>query len=500
MVQDKGEPMKYILALDFGTTQLKLLLMKGNGQVAVVLTEPYPTNLPMAGWFEQNPADWISALKRGLGHLSGMVDMSAVSGISFSGHMSGVVLLGKDGHVLYPCIMLSDSRSDKECQEIETKAGDLIRGKTGNCPINAFSSPKLLWIKHNLREIYTSAFCWLAPKDYVRYYLTGEICTEYTDAYNSLCVDPNTATWDDEIITRIGLDRKLFPNIVAPTAIVGKVNGPMAKELGLPAGIPVVAGAADMACGSVGMGLGYGDGLAALTIGTSATFLVSVPAVNKKYTGKITYHMQALDHSIYALGSHFNGGLLLNWFTTLFSSSGDIDYDLMDEIAEKASHIPLGSNGLLTVPFWAGSGSPYFSSADRGLMYGYSAATTKADIFRSILEGITYNLYQTQLIFSELIGKQPSILLGGGGMKVKNFPQIIADIFGQDMYLTPNADASAIGAALIGGLGTGLFSNIEKTTASCLGQRTKISCNAYNHSQYRKLFDKYLHMIDKMRQ
>ncbi|MEG1744743.1 MAG: FGGY-family carbohydrate kinase, partial [Ruthenibacterium sp.] len=302
-------------------------------------------------------------------------------------------------------------------------------------------------------ECWRKAAAWLSPKDYLRFCLTGKAATEYTDAYNSLCIDRDTANWCDEILCATGLEKEKFPRVLRPFDKAGVVTHEAAQRFGLPEGTPVFAGGADMACGAVGMGL-YSEGDSTLTLGTCATFLALVPGESAQCFGQVTYHLHASPGKLYALGSHINGGFAVNWLTRALSETGALDFSMMDALAAEAQGLPVGSNGVLTLPFLAGSGSPYFNARDRQTVLGCSAATTRAELFRSELEGITLNIKQTKEAFSTLVqGGLRRVLLGGGGSKISGWPQIVADVFGMQIELVSNADASAVGAAILGGFG-----------------------------------------------
>ena len=174
-----------------------------------------------------------------------------------------------------------------------------------------------------------------------------------------------------------------------------------------------------MACGAVGNGL-FQTGDSTLTLGTCATFLAMTESVPESEFGKITFHTHALPGKMYALGSHFNGGLVVNWISGMLSGSGEADYKLVGVLSEEASQIPPGSQNVLTIPFLAGSGSPYYNDRDRGVILGIQTAVTRGVLFRSMLEGVSCNLRQTLEIFEKIQGRAlERIVLGGGGVKVR---------------------------------------------------------------------------------
>lgn len=481
-----------ILALDLGSSQLKLLLMDENMRISGIVFEPYETLMPRPGWQIQNPEDWLLAMRRGMNKLKTQCGTDDIEVISLSGHMSGVVALGQEYEVLYPCIMLSDIRSQQECEEIEKRAGRLIRKCCANPVINAFSLPKLLWLKKREPDIYRRMSVWLSPKDYLRCFLTGKAATEYTDAYNAICVEPESHQWSCEILDAVGLEREKFPEIHIPMEKAGEVTEKAAKALGVKAGIPVVYGAADMACGAVGNGL-FEEGDATLTLGTCATFLAMVPKTSEEVYGKVTFHMHVLPGKLYALGSHFNGGLAMNWISSILSEKGEVDYCLLRKLSGEAEQVPAGSRGVLTIPFLSGSGSPYYFANDRQTMLGVNNATTRAELFRSELEGITYNLKETLELFEQLFQNPlQKLVLGGGGVKIGLWPQMISDVFGRNVKLCEHADASTVGAALIGGHGVGMFDNLAEAAGKCLKIQQEFVPDAENESIYEGHYQRYL--------
>ncbi len=450
-----------ILAIDLGSSQIKLLAMDGEGEVKWVEAVPYETEAPRPGWLQQDPFRWEAAMKEGFSRLAGKVDLKDVEVVSFSGHMSGVVLVDRDGRALYPCVMLSDLRSGQECKTLREIFGDELEMATGNPLIQAFSLPKLLWLKHHEPQVYGKAFRWLSPKDYLRFCLTGEFGTEATDAWNSLCLDRDTRQWREDVIRESGIRRELFPQVGEPYEAAGRVTREAALWSGLREGTKVVFGGADMACGAVGNGL-FETGESTLTLGTCATFLTMVEGIRRDAAGKITFHTHVLPGKMYGLGSHFNGGLAVNWLARLLSPDETVDYDEIARLSEEAGKVEPGSLGVLTIPFLAGSGSPHFDDRDRQMILGLSGAVTRAVLFRSQLEGVAYNLRETLEIFEGIVGERMErIVLGGGGVKVGIWPQIICDVFDRTFSQAQNPDASGVGAAYLGGYGAGIFSDLE---------------------------------------
>jgi xylulokinase len=454
--------------------------------------------MPHPGWIEQWPGDFEEALQKALAAVLQKIPAGDILAIGFSGHMSAVVLVDASGKPVANCLTLSDNRSTAESREIDEKAGDRIFKNTGNPVLTAFSAPKLLWVQRNQPEIFSRAAHYIAPKDYLRFILCGRISAEYTDAANSLLLDRD-GSWDWDLIDLLGLPRSIFPEILKPCETAGAVTPEAARRFGLKRGTPVIAGAADMACGALGTGV-YNPGDAAVTIGTSATFLCAVKGPGETGRGSITYHPHAVPGAYYALGSHFNGGLALNWFSGLFSPDEKISYPVLDDLAAQIAKVPPGSGGLISLPFLVGSGSPYFSPADSAAFIGLNQTSNRGALFRSLLEGIAFNLRQTLRIFEGICGNAlAEIRIAGGGVRIRGWDQIITDVFGGDTCIIQCPDASAVGAAILGGFGGGIFPSMEEAAAKCIGTGRRLSADAEAHRIYRELYELWTQAHDALR-
>ncbi len=451
--------MGYILSLDLGTTALKLLLLDREGRTAYVSTNPYPTRFPRADWIEQDPEAWVSALAQGMHALWEQFAPSDVQAIGFAGHMSSVVLTDAGGVPVYPCITLADGRSVQQANRLAQTLQEPILAATGNLPLNAFALPKLLWLQEREPEAFARAHAWMSAKDYLRLRLTGVAAQEVTDACNSLCVAIDARTWNRTLIAQTGLPEAIFPPLLEPYAQAGTVTAEAAAFTGLVEGTPVYAGGADMAAGALALGLGEA-GDASVSMGTNAPFMMMTDHIDRKFASELTYHAGAFAGQLYALGSHFNGGLAVNCFSRLFSEDGRIDYDMIGRLAVEAQGLPPGCDGVQALPFFAGSGSPWFSPADRAAFVGVSTATTRAQLLRAMLESVAFNLRQSLERMRTLCPeRQAHVSLFGGGTKIPLWTSIIAEVFGLPVSVVQNPDASAVGGALLAGYGAGWFAD-----------------------------------------
>ncbi|GFZ78731.1 xylulokinase [Paenibacillus marchantiophytorum] len=479
----------HILAFDLGTSAVKCLLMNEKGSVLHVHAERYPSYSPSLGWMEQQPENWLNAAVLAANTCMNQANCRDISVISLSGHMSALVLVDHEGVPLLPCITLSDTRSRHQSERLRQQMQQQIFELTGNPVIDAFLAPKLLWVKETFPDLYDRAHLFLFPKDYLRYRLTGQFGTDITDAGNSLFFDPVHNNWDFHMADSLGIRRSLLPRIFRSFEIAGKLTKSMADQLQLQEGIPVAAGGADMATSALGTGtLNCGD--VALTIGTSATLISAIPAIHPTGFNKVTFHPHVLPNTMYALGSHFSGGLSLNWFSEVFGQS--ISYSFLKSLGQAAEKVPPGSHGVLYLPFLVGSGSPRFQPHMRGTFLGISSSTDRATLFRAVLEGISFNLKETLSLLERMNQPPSTIRIGGGGINIGIWPSILASIFGYPVQVLKHSDASALGAALLGGYAIGIFNDLYLSSMQLAETSTIIKPDPQANQEYEHIYAKYL--------
>jgi Sugar (pentulose and hexulose) kinases len=467
------------------------MIMNEHAEILQVASVPYPSYSPNSGWYQQNPEDWIQASIQAISKAQTAIGEEEIGVVSLSGHMSGLVLVDDDGQPLYPCITLSDTRSHLQSEWLRQKAQATIYRSTGNPAIDAFLLPKLLWMKENYPAIYQQTRYILFPKDYLRFHLTGRFATDATDAGNSLIYDMTKQCWDESLLYDLNLRKNILPEIFKPYEVAGQVSSKAARLFGIKAGIPVVAGAADMAAQAVGYGINEA-GQIAVAIGTSATILTVVPEINPIGRDQVTFHPHVIPGLVYALGSHFSGGMSLNWFSGLISGDqSKPDYALIQSLAKEAAEVPSGSGGLLYLPFLSGSGTPYFDAYARGSFLGLGVRTNRATMFHAVLEGISYNLKETILLFEKMGIQMKTIRAGGGGMNIELWPSILAAIFGYPIDVIGISDASTIGAAVIGGFGAGIFPDLNAPVKQIVGNKRTVIPNEKTLPVYDKCFELY---------
>lgn len=482
-----------LMTIDVGTTSVKCMLFNKYGKMISRSSESYVIISEKPNWLEQNPLDWWDATCKSIRNCLKSIRKEHIIGISFSGQMSAPVLVDKNGNPEYNSLLIADTRSTKQANFLQAYYYDCFIHSTGNEPIDAFTVTKLLWLKENMPGILNKTYRLLFPKDFIRYKLTNKMGTEPTDAGNSLLYDVKNKSWDWELIKELQIPSHIFPDIYEPSELFGYVTDEAANQTGLAAGIPIITGAADMACSQLGSGA-IKEGVLTITLSTSGQIVASTPSIHQKGVGKVTFHNSVIENQLYTMGTLFTGGLGVEWgYKFLFNKNKMVkeDYQKLDQLTKEMEDYLPGSNGLLFLPFLVGSATPYFDPKDRAAWVGLRLKQEKSLLLHSILEGISFNIMENVNVMKEMNIKVDLIHLGAGGSKNKKWSQIISDMLGIDLITLKERDCSSLGAAIIAGVGVGVYNSfIEGVNLTVKGLQ-RINSNNLRQKTYKELFSGY---------
>jgi len=468
--------MSYMMGIDVGTTGTRAVIVRPDGHVVGAATgEHQPMRMLKPGWAEQEPEDWwqatLVAIRAALeqANLKG----SDIAAVGFSGQMHGVVLLDQTPAVLRPSLIWCDQRSQAQCDWITGKVGaERLIQLVSNPALTGFSAPKLLWIRDNEPRVFERAAHFLLPKDFVRFRLTGEFATDVSDASGTLLFDVTHRRWSSEMSAALQLDSRILPRSYESPEITGGITRAAAVVTGLNAGTPVVAGAGDQAASAVGNGIVL-PGLTSATLGTSGVIFAYTDKPTLDPRGRIHTFCHAVPGKWHVMGVTQGAGLSLRWFRDHFGASESwyarhTDMDPYDLIIREAEKVPAGSDGLLWLPYLMGERTPHLDPQARGLWFGLTASHTRAHLVRSILEGVAFSLRDSLEIFKELDIPVEQIRASGGGSRSFLWRQIQADIYGKELVTLRTSEGSALGAALLAGVGAGIYSSVEESAREAI--------------------------------
>jgi len=490
-----------ILAFDLGTGGNKAALFDADGNCLASVFAGYDTFYPRPQWHEQKPEDWWRAVKDSTRELLRQTQIAPeeIAGIAVSGHSLGIVQLDADGQLIHETTPIwSDSRAVEEANEF-FKTADYNKWymTTGNgFPAPHYPAFKLRWYRKHFPDAFAKTTAVIGTKDYINYKLTGVIATDYSYASGSGVYDLKRWRYEESLMEAVDLPRKIFPNIVASTEILGTLTPEAASELGLSVKTKVTAGGVDNSCMAAGAKT-FRDGECYASLGSSSWIAVSdsVPLLDMKLKPYIFAHV--VPNQFASALAIFSSGTTFRWLrdtlcTNIRSEAEQLGVNPYELMIRYAKDVPIGANHLLMNPSLAGGSSLDPSPNIRGAFIGLDLSHTQADFIRAVLEGIALNMRCVLDALRNLTTLGTTMTVVGGGAISPIWRQIYADAMNINIIKTNiDQNAAALGAAAIAAVGTGLWSSFTPIHAGHQSEETTPPIPE-NAEQYQHLLEKFI--------
>ncbi|HBR02052.1 MAG TPA: xylulokinase [Ruminiclostridium sp.] len=499
--------MKYLLGIDLGTSGTKTVLFNQEGSPVAAALEEYPLMQPRNGWAEQDPDNWWHAARKTILEVIGKsgINPADIAGIGISGQMHGLVMLDSKGKVLRPAILWCDGRTSEECKEITGIIGkQRLIEISANPALTGFTAGKILWVRKHEPELWARCAQVMLPKDYIRYKLTGVYATEVSDASGTNLMDVANRCWSGEILQKLEIDKDLLPKMYESSDVAGIVTDEAAEASGLAAGTIVVGGAGDNAAAAVGTGV-VSAGRAFTTIGTSGVVFAHSDSVTIDAHGRVHTFCSAVPGAWTVMSCTLAAGLSLKWFRDNFCGE-EIQQAKMDHIAPyvfldgAAEKVPIGSNRLIYLPYLMGERSPILDEHSRGVFFGLSAMHTKYDMLRAVMEGVAYSQRSCLDVLHEMNVYPEDMIVTGGGGSSALWRQILADVFNCPVKTVSNKESPALGAAILAGVGAGLYPSIQKACEAIIRTNPPQQPNREHGKKYNGFYEIYKALYPQLKQ
>ena len=489
-----------LLGIDLGTSSVKAVFMDALGNVKGSGQREYPIDSPHIGRAEQSPEEWWKAValsvREGLGEArkeaGGEVTVRAVG---FSGQMHGLVALGHDDSPVNPAIIWADQRSTDEARDVNEAITRTGIEKACNKASPGFLLPSLLWLMRHEPETFAQIKTVMPPKDYIRLRMTGRRASEPTDAAGTCAYNVKDGGWNTELLEALSIPPHIFPEIVPTGAIAGQITPRAAEELGLPAGTPVAAGAADQPAGALGNGVTeFGTLLS--TIGTAGQILAPLTAPSYDERLRTNTFNHAPGGVWYALGANLSAGYCLKWLKRHASIPGA--YKDLDGLA---SRVPAGSRGVIFLPYLFGDRTPHLDGHARAMFFGLTGGTGIDEMIRAVMEGVVFSMAEGLEIALELGVSPKMVIASGGGAGSKLWQQMQADIYNLPVTRSATKEQACTGAAILAAAGAGIYPDIKTACAAMTRMSGEIQTpDAEAHSAYMEIFGIYKELYDRNRE
>jgi xylulokinase len=486
------------MGIDVGTGGTRALLVDQHGRVrhtAMHAHEDMRMEKPL--WAEQDPDDWWAAAQAAVRAVLNKAHATGedIRGIGLSGQMHGLTLLDETNRVIRPALIWCDQRSQAQVDGINAIVG--VSGMleaTANPVLTGFTLPKLLWVRDNEPANYARVRHVLLPKDYVRFGLTGEYASDVSDASGTALFNVVKRQWALDLASKLGVDAQVLPRVYESDQVTGHVTKHAADSTGLKPGTPVVGGAGDQAASAVGNGI-VTPGVVSCTLGTSGVVFSYLRVPNYDERGRVHTFCHAVQGAWHVMGVTQGAGLSLQWFRKELSPG--VEYDaLMDEAAQSDP----GAKGLFWLPYLMGERTPHLDSSIRGGWIGLTASHKRADLIRSLIEGVCYSQKDCLDLVEMLGGAVTNVRVSGGGARSAFWRQVLANVLNREVVRLETEEGSAYGAALLALAGCEHAGDVRAVCAEAIKQRDSVAPDPHESTLYAEGHKKYQSLYPAVKQ
>jgi xylulokinase len=400
--------------------------------------------------------------------------------------MHGLTLLDDKDEVVRPALIWCDQRSQAQVDFINQNVGrEKVLAYTANPVVTGFTLPKLLWVRDNEPRQFERIRKVLLPKDYVRFKLTGEYATEVSDASGTSLFDVVKRDWSYDMCDALGLDRSILPRCYESQEVSGTVKADVAEALGLVAGTPVVGGGGDQAASAVGNGIVH-TGVVSCTLGTSGVVFAHMDEPHYDPKGRVHTFCHAVPGKWHVMGVTQGAGLSLQWMRNQLMPGEEYS-----ALTKEAATAEPGSQGLYWLPYLMGERTPHLDATARAAWVGLTASHRRADLIRSVVEGVCYSQKDGLDIIEEMGVQLHSVRLSGGGARSPFWKQTMADVLNKRIATLESQEGSAYGAALLAAVGTGAYGSVEECCDVAIQEVEQIQPDQTSATEYAKLHQVY---------
>ena len=462
--------MTFIITLDIGTSSLRAIIYDSKGRYYFSSQKEYHTEFIYPAMVEQNPDDWYNAAIDTLTEAAAFAAKNNIKpqAIAITSQRASLIPADKKGEPLRRAVMWQDKRTIQECDELQALMSmESLYRKTG-LRVNPYAVlPRILWLKKNQPEIFRKAYKLLGVQDYITYKLTGEFKTDWTQAARTMLMDIRKFEWDHELLEIAGLCEGKLCELVPPGSVAGGLTREIAMKTGLLTGLPIILCGGDQQNAAVALGV-VAPGKAEANTGTGSFIIVYTEKPEFEKECRVICSASAIPGKWILEAGIFNTGAIFRWFKEQFCKDFELEsmpYRIMDEQAKTS---PPGSNGVMLLPHFEGSGAPYWEPMAKGVFFNLSLGTTRQDMIRAILEGITMEITDNIELLKTIGGEIDRVSIAGGMAKSDIFAQIQADMFNIPVVRFKNSEASSLGAAMSAMTSLGVYGTIEEAAAGML--------------------------------
>jgi xylulokinase len=485
-----------LLGIDLGTTGCKAVAFDLDGKVLASAYREYPLHFPKTGWIELDSYRVMASAREVIREAAGKVRKDPVRALAVASQGEAVTPVAESGRFLHNGIVTFDARTAPLVAWWEQRIPRRRIFEISGMPLHGmYTASKILWWKQNRPDVFRKARHFLCYEDLLTHQLGLTATIDPSLAARTMLLDLGRGTWSSELCRTAGIDPDRLARILPSGSVVGEISSKKAQDFGLPAGVVAVTGGHDQPCGALGSGV-VEDRVGMYATGT-------VECITPAFKTRVV-HPKLLENNIacyphvvpglfVALTFNFTGGSLLKWYRDTFAgeqkqkakTAGKDVYELI--LAEA----PKEPSSLYILPHFTATGTPHFDTESKGVIAGLRLSTTRGEIVRAVLEGVTYEMALNAQVLGDCGAEIDSFRAIGGGAKSPFWMQLKADLLGKPVHAMRVSEAVCLGAAILAGTATGRYRSARKASLDLSRIERTYRPDARKAKIYRERFDRY---------
>jgi xylulokinase len=466
------------------------------GRLLALAYREYETLHPQPGWAEFDSRAVWGKIKEVITEVAHAVRGDPIVALAVTSCGEAMTPVSDGREILGNCILGHDIRGEEYVAALTKRPGRArLHALNGNVLGLAYTAPKLAWVRDHTPFLFAQADRYLLWSGLVGYLLGGQAATDLSLANRTLLLDLHAGAWSDELLEAAGLPREKFPPIYPAGTVIGVVRPVIAEELGLPPNVKIVLGGHDQCCTALGAGV-VQPGQAVYGMGT---FICVTPVYDNPPPSPVMLAngLNVEHHVLPGLYVSFlfnlSGGALLRWArdTLAAAEKAAAAAQGLDVYDRLLAEMPAEPTGLMVLPHFAPCGPPTFDAESSGVILGLKLETSRGELIKGLLEGMTYYFKEGLDLIAQAGLRVHEFRATGGGAKGDPWLQLTADILGQPIGRLEVNECGVLGAAILAGVGAGVFSSAAETAKQCVRVTRTFEPDPARHAAYLERMEKY---------
>lgn len=492
-------PLPLLAGLDLGTTTIKALICRPDGEVVGLASVPTPSHSPRTGWVDHDPeALWQAAAAALRQSLAQTAEAGRVVGIAVASVGETVIALDAQGRPVADAMAWFDGRAQSQIDAIFAQLGEeRIFAVTGLPQLPIWGLAKFRWLQENQPDAARRTAHWLNLADYIAFRLSGQMVMDHSLASRTLGLDLTQREWAVDFVQEMGVDPRILPELAPSGVAIGSVTPEAAALTGLPGSAQVSTGGHDHICGAFALGVTR-PGMLLDSMGSAEAGLVTLdqPVQDGEF-GRRGYSQGVhVAGGYYALGGIYVSGVAVDWLRNRVT--GETPYEIL---IQEASQVAAGSQGVTFLPRLRLANPGLTEKYPRGAFVGLTDTAHRGVLFRAVLEGLCFEYRHSleRLLDLADFGPVEQVLVTGGSIRNRLWLQIKASVLDQPLQIVHEEECTALGAAMLAGIGAGVYRSAEDAIAQVQLPTTRIEPHGPEAAQYAQTYHRiYLPMADAL--